>query len=128
MIAYTTTASGVAKAAFRRTTDKGVTWSSSRQLVSVPTGSFSQMPQLAYRAGVLAAIYKFGPPGDSPIWHRQSTNFGLTWSTPTRVSQIQFADDDAEPGGIAILDGRHLAGYNENRGDPDEGFWVRRSQ
>lgn len=127
-IVYTTTASGVAKAAFRRTIDKGATWSSSRQLVSVPSGSFSQMPQLAYRAGVLAAIVKFGPPGDSPIWHRQSTDFGLTWSTPTRFSQEHFADTDPEPGGIAILDGRQLAGYNENREDPNEGFWVRRTQ
>ena len=72
-------------------------------------------------------IVKAGTPGNSPIWMRQSTNFGATWSGSTRVSIEHFVDSDPEPGGLALLDGTVLAGYNENRRSPDEGFWVRRS-
>ena len=115
------------KARFRTTTNKGTTWSASRLVVGVPTGSFSTMPTFTYRAGTLAVIVKAGTPGNSPIWIRQSTNFGTTWSGSTRVSVEHFVDSDPEPGGLALLDGTILAGYNENRRSPDEGFWVRRS-
>jgi hypothetical protein len=58
---------------------------------------------------------------------RTSTDFGATWSSVTRVSVEHFADSEPEPAGLALLDGTILAGYNENRRAPDEGFWVRRS-
>ena len=114
------------KAVYRRTADKGSTWSSTKLIVSVPTGTFSARPQFTYRAGVLAVVYKFGPPGASPIWYQQSTNFGTTWSSKTRVSQVHFEDSDPEVGGVALLDGKKLAGYNENR--RVSGLWVRASQ
>ena len=126
VIGYTSHSTGM-KARFRTTTDKGTTWSASRLVVSVPTGSFSTQAAFTYRDGTLAVIVKAGPPGNSPIWIRQSTNFGTTWSASTRVSVEHFVDSDPEPGGLALLDGTVLAGYNENRRSPDEGYWVRRS-
>jgi hypothetical protein len=32
-----------------------------------------------------------------------------------------------EPGGVAILTGIRLAGYNQNRDEGDDGVWVRRA-
>jgi hypothetical protein len=128
VIGYTSSGSGVMNARIRRTTDKGTTWSASKPIVGLSTGTFSTRPQFAYRSGVLAVIFKYGKPGASPIWSRESTDFGTTWSARTRVSVAHFVDTDPEPGGIAILGTIRLAGYNENRRSPDEGFWVRRSQ
>ena len=91
VIGYTSTSSGAMRARFRRTTDKGSTWSASKPLVGAPTGTFSTMPQFSYRSGVLAVIFKYGTPGNSPIWSKESTDFGLTWSARTRVSVAHFA-------------------------------------
>ena len=103
------------RARFRRTTDKGATWSASKPLVGASTGTFSTRPQFSYRSGVLAVIFKYGTPGNSPIWSKESTNFGTTWSARTRVSVVQYADSEPEPAGIAVLGSIRLAGYNENR-------------
>jgi hypothetical protein len=128
VIGYTTTSSGAMVARMRRTTDKGTTWSASKPLVGISTGTFSARPAFSYRSGVLAVVVKYGTPGNSPVWSRESTDFGTSWSARTRVSLVHFADSDPEPAGIAILGTIRLAGYNENRSAPDEGFWVRRSQ
>lgn len=128
IIAYTSTFTGPMKAVTRRTVDKGATWSTGKAVVTLATGEFSNNPQLAYREGVLAVTFKFGPPGASPVWHKQSTDFGATWSARTRVSLVHVEDSEPEPAGIAILDTGHIAGYNENRGPGSEGFWVRRTR
>jgi hypothetical protein len=127
IVGYTTSSSSI-RAVFRRTVDKGLTWSSPRSMVALTDGQFSMDPQFALQSGVLAVVYKHGKPGASPIWHRQSLDFGATWSTPTRVSVKHFADSDPEPGGVAILADRLLAGYSENRREPNEGVWVRATQ
>ena len=128
MIGYTSTATGSMRAIVRRTTDKGVTWSASATLTSHASGTFSMTPQLAYRDGVLAVTYKYGAVGNSPVWHRQSTNFGLTWSSATKVSLVNDSTFDPEPAGLAILDTGHLAGTMEHGRDTDDGLWVRRTQ
>ena len=73
-------------------------------------------------------IFKYGTPGNSPIWSKESTNFGRRGRHAREISLVHFADSDPEPAGIAVLGTIRLAGYNENRRSPDEGFWVRRSQ
>jgi hypothetical protein len=128
LLAYTSTASGSMQALYRRTTNKGATWSSARAFAASSNGRFSTRPQFALRAGVLAVAFKHGRPGDSPIWYRQSTDFGLTWSPLTRASLEHVEDSDPEPGGVAILDSGPLVGYNENRGLGAEGLWVRHGQ
>jgi hypothetical protein len=128
LLAYTSTASGTMQAVYRRTTDKGSTWSATRNLSASTNGRFSTTPQFALRSGVLAVVFKHGTPGASPIWYRQSTDFGLTWSPLSRVSQVHVEGSDPEPGGVAILDAVKLVGYNENRGEGSEGLWIRRGQ
>jgi hypothetical protein len=128
IVAYTSTFTGPMKAVTRRTVDKGVTWSSGKAIATLASGQFSNNPQLAFRDGVLAVAFKYGPPGASPVWHKQSPDFGATWSARTRVSLAHVEDSDPEPAGIAILDTGHIAGYNENRGPGSEGFWVRRTK
>ena len=44
------------------------------------------------------------------------------------VSAVHVEDSDPEPGGVAILDGVRLVGYNENRGAGGEGLWIRPGQ
>ena len=68
VIGYTSHSQRAMKARFRTTTDKGTTWSASRPLVGVPTGTFSTQAAFTYRAGTLAVIVKAGTPGNSPIW------------------------------------------------------------
>lgn len=128
LLAYTTTASGTMQAVYRRTTDKGSTWSNIKALSASTNGRFSTTPQFALQSGVLAVVFKHGTPGASPIWYRQSTDFGLTWSPLSRVSEVHVTDSDPEPGGVAILDAVKLVGYNENRGVGSEGLWVRSGQ
>ncbi len=125
ILAYTSTASGTMQAHYRRSMDKGTTWSTARALSASTGGRFSTTPQFALQGGVLAVVLKHGTPGDSPIWYRQSTDFGLTWSALSRGSEVHVTDSDPEPGGVAILDTVKLIGYNENRGVGSEGLWVR---
>ena len=126
VVAYMRSSNGQMQAVYRRTTDRGATWSSTKQAVALGAGEFSLWPNLSYHAGVLALEVKAGPPGASHVWYRQSTDFGLTWSAKERVSEVNVEDPDPEPGGIALLDGRILATYFENRGTDNEGMWVRR--
>ena len=62
VIGYTSSSSGPMKARFRRTTDKGTTWSASKPLVGASTGTFSARPEFSYRSGVLVVIFKYGHP------------------------------------------------------------------
>ena len=128
LLGYTSTASGTMQASYRLTSDKGSTWSGRRALSASTNGRFSTTPQFALDRGVLAVVFKHGTPGAAPIWYRQSTDFGLTWSPLSRVSQVHVEDSDPEPAGVAILDAVKLAGYNENRGEGSEGLWIRRGQ
>jgi hypothetical protein len=125
-VGYTVDFGTLFRAEYRTTGDRGATWSAAKSVVSVPAGQFSTDPMFAYQAGVLAVIFKFGPPGSSPVSHRESADFGATWSARTRVSVAHSSPTDPGPGGIAILDARTLAGYNEN-GDVT-GLWVRRGE
>jgi hypothetical protein len=125
IVAYMRSSNGQMQAVYRRTADRGTTWSKTRQTVALGTGEFSLWPHLSYHAGVLALEVKAGTPGDSPVWYRQSTDFGRSWSAKEQVSQVNVEDSDPEPGGVALLDGRILATYFENRGTDNEGMWVR---
>ena len=126
IVGYTVDAGSLFRGVYRTTADRGATWSAAKSVVSVPSGQFSTDPIFAYQAGVLAVIFKFGPPGSSPVSFRESADFGATWSARTRVSVAHSSPTDPGPGGIAILDTRTLAGYNEN-GDVT-GLWVRRGE
>lgn len=125
IVAYMRSPNGHLQAVYRRTTDRGTTWSTTRQAVALESGEFSAWPQLSYHAGVLALEVKAGTAGDSPVWYRESADFGRTWSAKEQVSQVNVEDSDPEPGGIALLDGPILATYFENRGTDNEGMWVR---
>lgn len=128
VLGYTSTASGTMQASYRLTTDKGTTWSGRKALSASTNGRFSARPQFTIKSGVLAVVFKHGTPGAAPIWYRQSTDFGVTWSPLSQVSQTHVEDSDPEPAGVAILDAVKLAGYNENRGEGSEGLWIRRGQ
>ena len=115
VLAYTISVSGRSKVVYRRTVNQGVTWAARKSFVALGAGTFSMSAQLAYKSGVLGVIFKYGKPGASPIWYRESTDFGATWSVRTRVSLEHGPITDTEPGGVAILSGVRLAGYNQNR-------------
>jgi hypothetical protein len=127
IVGFTISVSGRIKAVYRRTVNQGVTWASRRSFAALGVGEFSMSPQFAYKSGVLAVIFKYGTPGASPIWYRESTDFGATWASRTRVSLPHGVITDVEQGGVAILNGIRLAGYNQNRDEGDDGIWVRRA-
>jgi hypothetical protein len=125
IVAYTRSANGRAEAVYRRTTDRGTTWSSARLAVGLTSGEFSTRPRLAHQAGVLALEVKAGPPGDSPVWYRESRDFGVTWTARSRVSVDHGTGPDPEAGGVALLDGVVLVTWYDNSGTDDQGLWVR---
>ncbi len=127
VLAYTISVSGRIKVVYRRSVNQGVTWATRKSFAALGTGEFSMTAQLAYKSGVLGVIFKYGKPGASPIWYRESTDFGGTWSARSRVSLQHGPITDTEPGGVAILSGVRLAGYNQNRLEGADGIWVRRA-
>jgi hypothetical protein len=126
IIGYTSTSTGSARALYRRTADRGSSWSSARMVVPLATGEYSAGPQFTYRSGLLAVLVARGKPGTAAIRHRQSSDFGGIWSASTTVSLVHVPPPTPENGNVAILDARQLAIYNEN-GD-SVGLWVRRSR
>lgn len=126
IIGYTSTSTGTARALFRRTADRGSSWTSARMVVPLATGEYSAGPQFTYRGGLLVVLVARGKPGSVAIRHRQSSDFGAIWSASTTVSQVHVPPPVPENGNVAILDARQLAIYNEN-GD-SVGLWVRRSR
>ncbi len=127
ILGYTISVSGRIKAVYRRTVNQGASWAIRRSFATLGTGEFSMSPQFAYKSGILGVIFKYGKPGASPIWYRESPDLGASWSARTRVSLQHGVITDTEPGGVAILSGARLAGYNQNRLEGDDGIWVRRA-
>ena len=76
------------------------------------------------QGGTLAVVVKAGPPGESPVWYRESTNFGTTWSAPVEISADHGPQPDPVPAGVALLDADALSGYAEV--GETTGLWVRR--
>ena len=128
VLGYTSLGSGSTRAVYRRTFDRGATWSSPRPLASHATGEFSSGPRFTYHSGVLAVLFKHGRAGASPVWHRQTTDLGSSWSPRTRVSVAHGTRPDPEAGGVAVLDGPQVAVYNENGEPGNIGLWARRTQ
>ena len=122
ILGYSSIASGRSLAMYRRTVDRGATWSGPRLLVPAAREEFSSGPRFTHQQGLVAALVKHGSPGASPVWHLQSTDFGAIWSARGRVSIEHTDRPDPDPGGIAILGGRQLALYREPL---NGGLWVR---
>jgi hypothetical protein len=110
-------------AVYRVTADRGSSWSSQRGLISQVDREFSGEPQFARDGNVLGVIVKFGTPGRSPVWYRQSTDWGSSWGATIRISPAPRSGLDPEPAGIALLVGSVLAGHAEN--GESQGLWVR---
>jgi hypothetical protein len=125
----TSTSSGALRAAYRRTFNKGYSWSASARFPIYPkAGEISHEPDFAYHAGTLAIIFRYGPLRTAGVWHRTTRDVGTNWSAAMRVSQTHgVSDTNIQPGGVAILDTRHLAGYfQEDREGVPIGYFVRR--
>ena len=110
-------------AVYRTTTNRGTTWSSQRQIVGVDAGEFSTRIRFAVAGGVLAATVKFGTPGRSPVWYRESLSWGATWGSTIRISPAPRRGLDPETAGLLLLDDQVLAAHAENGGI--EGLWIR---
>jgi hypothetical protein len=113
--------------AYRRTTDRGATWEGGRRLTADADDAFGSDVRFAYRGGLLAATFKYGRGGgDSPIWHRESSDFGESWSPRTRVSRQQEGMS-WDNGDVAIID-RQLVAYWDWDASPAGSLWIRRSR
>jgi len=95
--------------AFRRTTDKGATWASARELAP-RSGPPSFEPTLSYRGGLWIATYTrcvLNDCAQSAIYHRDSAN-GSTWNAVSRVSPGSLGQ--AFTGG-ATLAGKQIVAF-----------------
>lgn len=123
IVGYTDRSSGSMAAVYRTTADRGSTWSSQRSVVSAAASEFSMEPEFAIDGDVLGVIVKFGTPGASPVWYRQSADWGSTWGSMVRISPQARSGLDPESAGLALLADHVLAGHAENGGT--EGLWIR---
>lgn len=112
--------------AYRRTADRGATWEGGRRLTAVGDDEFADTVRFAYSRGLLAATFRYGRSGDSPIWHRDSPDFGESWSPRTRVSRQQEGMS-WDNGDVAIID-RQLVAYWDPDASPAGSLWIRRSR
>ena len=123
LVGYRTSTPGIGRSVYRTTADRGATWSAARGVMPLGAGEFSTDAQFTVQGGTLAVVVKAGPPGASPVWYRESTNFGATWSAPVEISADHGPQPDPVPAGVALLDGTALAGYAEV--GETTGLWVR---
>jgi hypothetical protein len=112
------------RSVYRTTGDRGATWSSQRSIYSLDPGEFSTSAQFTVDGGTLAVTFKFGTPGASPVWYRESTNWGVSFGITRRISAVHGPQPDPVPAGVALLDDVALAGYAEV--GETVGLWVRR--
>jgi hypothetical protein len=69
---------------YRRTTDKGKTWSAARDLTS-RTGQDTFDPQISLKGGVVRVAFARGPGFAQTVYYTQSGN-GLTWTPMEKVT------------------------------------------
>jgi predicted neuraminidase len=69
---------------YKKSTDGGATWSTSKRLTWTSGGSFH--PALAVSSGNLHLVWEDTTPGNSEIYYKKSTDEGATWSTSKRLA------------------------------------------
>jgi hypothetical protein len=96
-VAYTADDGSAVWARYRRTTDKGASWSTAANL-SPRSGNASFMPVISLRGGVVRAAFgRCDSPCDSAaVFYRQSSN-GTSWTAAETVATGTFL---AFPGGV----------------------------
>jgi hypothetical protein len=127
VVGYTLTGTAL-RAVYRRTLDKGTSWSITHHVTAVTSGEFSMNPRFAARGNSLAVVVKAGRPGASPVWYRDSADFGATWSVRRQASLTHVIGSDPVPGSVAILGTRRLVAYSEYGSEGESSLWVRRGQ
>ncbi|MDH4112089.1 MAG: glycoside hydrolase [Actinomycetota bacterium] len=134
-----TTAGGPQTIWSRRSSDGGATWSNRTALST--TGSFASFPAMESRgAGDVRAFYmqQDGGPDAWNVWYRSSTDGGVSWSSPVKISDatggtayktaIGFREPYGDYGEAAITNtGRFIGVWGE--GDSytgPGGVWINR--
>jgi len=102
---------------YKRSTDGGATWSTSRRLT--PASGYSQDPAIAIDSGnIIHMIWVDCPPGLSDVYYKRSTDGGATWSVAKRLTWTSgdstspaMAGDSSDPLHIVWTD--YTAGDGE---------------
>ncbi len=107
-----TTAGGLQTLSARRSTDRGVTWSSAVALSKAGENSTAPAVESRGSGDVRAYYYETSGNGNDDawnIWYRRSSDGGATWTAPVKISDA--------PGGAAY---KTAAGFLEVYGDYGE--------
>jgi hypothetical protein len=134
-----TTAGGPQTIWTRRSTDVGATWGARTALSSV--GVFSSFPAVESRGtGDVRAFYmqQDGGPDAWNVWYRASTNGGVSWSSPVKISDATtgtayktaagFREPYGDYGEAAITNGGKFIGVwgeGDSYSGPG-GVWINR--
>ena len=126
IVGYTTTTAIDSWTTYRRTADKGATWTAARALAP-PSGFQSFEPSLAVRSSTWLVTFtqcRSESCDVSSVYLRESTDGGATWTSPSRASPLSI--ENAAPGGATIIGPRLVifTGYS-GLGKPTSSVWAR---
>jgi len=102
---------------YKKSTDGGATWSTSKNLSSTSGNSFS--PAIAVDSSDrIHVAWSDATPGNTEIYYRKSTDGGAAWSTSKRLSWT--AEASAQPAIAVDASGRiHVAWSDATTGDSE---------
>jgi len=115
---YRNSPSGNAEIYYKRSSDGGLTWGQDFRLTNDPSASYTPcvMASNLY-LHVVWVDNRTGPSGNFEIFYKRSTDFGLTWSQDTRLTNNSYYSDS--PSLSASESFVHVAWWDTRDGNPE---------
>lgn len=118
--------------AFARSTNNGTTWAAPIRINSVVTGD-QFFPSIAVNAVGTIRVFYYSTQLDATkrrldTYYVQSTNDGVTWSAPVRVTDVSFDRPTTNPNFDTSVAGCYMGDYNDIAAPPtglgDNNFYM----
>ncbi len=99
---------------YRRSTNKGVSWTSDIRLTNAP--GYSVRPSIAVYGSVIHVVWESNRDGICEVYYKKSTNNGSTWSADLQLTNDNF---DSYSASIAAEGYVHVVWMDYRYGDPE---------
>jgi hypothetical protein len=76
---------------YKRSTDGGISWEADARLTN--TNAQSNVPSIALSGSDVHVVWRDSQDGNAEIYHKHSTDNGISWGTDTRLSNNTSASD-----------------------------------